>query len=157
MIRRRPTLRSVRANLAWLWRWKIAYYLAPPLCCYCGYRANVYFGRAWFCRQHPMLVPGHAVGTRPVLFPYTRKAAADLFRVEPPPPHRATFLSGQPSGRRHAIEVSTAAAAANEEEAALALADLRERGIALLDNEGKRVEPKPGGARFMTRFDEEGR
>lgn len=73
------------------------------------------------------------------------------------PPVSFNFMAGQRSGRTYATELFIVATAANEEEAALALEDLHTRGIALLSNEGKRVEPG-GRRRFaVVKFDEEPR
>jgi hypothetical protein len=68
-------------------------------------------------------------------------------------------MGGRSSGRRYATEMFIIATAANEEEAKLALEDLRTHGIALLSDEGKRVEPpRRNGARFAcVKFDEEPR
>lgn len=49
------------------------------------------------------------------------------------------------------------AQAANPEEAELALEDLHVKGIACLDGEGKRVEPKGNRRLTVVRFDEEPR
>lgn len=70
-----------------------------------------------------------------------------------------TVHLGQRSGRRYATEMFIVATAANEEEARLALEDLHTYGIALLTDEGKRVEPpRRSGARFAcVKFDEEKR
>lgn len=76
-------------------------------------------------------------------------------------PEQRRFYEGGPRrvlGKRYATEMFIIATAANEEEAKLCLEDLRTYGIALLSDEGKRVEPKRGGARFTAvRFDEEKR
>jgi hypothetical protein len=65
-------------------------------------------------------------------------------------------IGGRQTGKRYATEMFIAATAANEHEARLAIEDLRTKGIALLTDDGMRVEPKSGGARFtICRFDEE--
>lgn len=77
-----------------------------------------------------------------------------FFEGRPP----VSFMAGQRSGRTYATELFIIATAANEEEAELALEDLHTRGIALLDKEGKRVEPGGNGRRFaVVKFDEEKR
>lgn len=70
---------------------------------------------------------------------------------------RLVLRTGRAVGRRYASEVMIVATAANEEEAKLALEDLRTKGIAALTDEGKRVELK-GNRRFTAvKFDEEKR
>jgi hypothetical protein len=66
-------------------------------------------------------------------------------------------IGGRSGGKRYATEMFIVATAANEEEARLCLEDLHTHGIALLSDEGKRVEPPHrNGARFAAiRFDEE--
>lgn len=74
-----------------------------------------------------------------------------FFEGRPP----VSFMAGQRSGRTYATELFIVATAANEEEAALALEDLRTKGIACLTDKGERVEPK-GNRRFtVVKFDEE--
>lgn len=67
-----------------------------------------------------------------------------------------TIRLGQRGGRRYATEMFIVATAADPEQARLAIEDLRTVGIALLTDDGMRVEPKRGGARFTAmHFDEE--
>jgi hypothetical protein len=63
---------------------------------------------------------------------------------------------GQRSGRRHATEILVVAQAANAEEARLCLEDLHTKGFCLQTSDGRRVEPRSGGARIdHISFDEE--
>jgi hypothetical protein len=65
-------------------------------------------------------------------------------------------MAGQRSGRTYATELFIVATAANEEEAELALEDLRTKGIAALTDDGRRVDPGGSGRRFAAvKFDEE--
>lgn len=85
-----PTPRTIKANLVWLWRWKITFYFAPPYCVYCKRPADVYFGRVWLCRRHPVMVPARAIGMRPLLFVRTRRASEKHMKE--------MFSSASPSG-----------------------------------------------------------
>lgn len=62
------------------------------------------------------------------------------------PAGRFTFRelpSGLRSGRRRAAIIELRSLAANQHEADLAIADLEEHGVAMLDKEGKRYQPPP--------------
>lgn len=70
---------------------------------------------------------------------------------------RRMIRTGDRSGRRYATELWIRHTTVDDEEAELALEDLRTFGIAMIDSDGRRV--KPGGKRRFTivRFDEEPR
>jgi hypothetical protein len=69
-------------------------------------------------------------------------------------PRKIDLYGGRRGGRRLAIEIWIAVHAANEEQAALAIRDLRSHGVALMDGDGNRVE-SPGRPRFtIVHFDE---
>lgn len=82
---------TVRANLRWLWRFQLERRLRRPRCCSCRRPADVYWLGSWWCRAHPLMVPGTAVGIRPKLRRYTTRQAARLFRV---PDARSPQLDG---------------------------------------------------------------
>jgi hypothetical protein len=99
---------TVRANLRWLWRFQLERRIRRPVCCSCSAPgADVYFWRAWWCRRHPLMIPGRAVGIRPHLRRYTKRQAERLFRVpdarasqldfwkEPPPPQSSEEIRAQ--------------------------------------------------------------
>lgn len=66
------------------------------------------------------------------------------------------ILVGQRSGRRHEVEMRVVAQAANAEEARLCLEDLHTKGFCLQTSDGRRVEPRSGGAKIdRIRYDEE--
>jgi hypothetical protein len=72
-------------------------------------------------------------------------------------PRRIDLNAGVRSGRRYATELWIRHTTVDDEEAELALEDLRTFGIAMIDSNGRRV--KSGGKRRFTivRFDEEPR
>lgn len=73
---------TVGANLRWLWRFQVVRRARRPRCCSCDRAgADVYWVGSWWCRAHPFMVPGRAVGIRPGLRRYTKRQAARLFRV----------------------------------------------------------------------------
>lgn len=65
------------------------------------------------------------------------------------------ILLNQRSGRRYATELWIRATAANDEQAELALEDLRTKGIAMLDDDGNRVEHSTKRRFAIVKFDEE--
>jgi glutathione S-transferase len=81
---------TVRANLRWLWRFQLERRIRRPVCCSCSAPgADVYFWRAWWCRRHPLMIPGRAVGIRPHLRRYTKRQA------ERPPPQSSEEIRAQ--------------------------------------------------------------
>lgn len=61
---------------------------------------------------------------------------------------------GRTGGRRLAMEMWIIATAADQHEAELAITDLRERGVAMLTDDGQRYDP-PSSPRPRIVFDEE--
>jgi hypothetical protein len=86
VIRWLVTPRSLARNARWLWRFQLVRRLARPRChLHPERRGEVYYGRVWWCRQHPLMVPGRAAGHRPPLRVYTRAQSERLFRSSEPP------------------------------------------------------------------------
>lgn len=68
---------------------------------------------------------------------------------------RRMIRTGDRSGRRYATELWIRSTAANDEQAELALEDLRTKGIAMLDDKGNRVEHSTKRRFAIVKFDEE--